>query len=154
MSLPIDIFSWRLHYPGMVTNSSWCYKTFFWGNLDFPKIKKLKKVCSDVWTCTKMWEQCYFQAKLYSKAVYCFEKGLFLQFWLKVKSRFSRFPPKKSFITSTTGWRWSLARSGFHSRWPLARRNRQWHILFSDLPDGSRHRRGVNTIQSWGIGIS
>ena len=95
MSLPIDIFSWRLHYPGMVTNSSWCYKTFFWGNLDFPKIKKLKKVCSDVWTCTKMWEQCYFQAKLYSKAVYCFEKGLFMQFWLKVKSRFSRFPPKR-----------------------------------------------------------
>ena len=106
MSLPIDIFSWRLHYPGLFTNRSWCYKTFFWGNLDFPKFKKLKKVCSDVWTCTKMWEQCYFQAKLYSNAVYCFEKGLFLQFWLKVKSRFSRFPPKKSFITLTTGGVW------------------------------------------------
>ena len=39
-------------------DSSWCYKTFFGGNLDFPKIKKLKKVCSDVWTCTKMWKQC------------------------------------------------------------------------------------------------
>ena len=27
--------------------SSLCYKTFFGGNLDFPKIKKLKKVHSD-----------------------------------------------------------------------------------------------------------
>ena len=31
-----------------------CCKTLFGGNLDFPKIKKLKKVCSDDWTCTKM----------------------------------------------------------------------------------------------------
>ena len=30
--------------------SSWCYKTYFGGNLDFHKIKKLKKVCSDVKT--------------------------------------------------------------------------------------------------------
>ena len=28
--------------------SSQCYKTFFGGKLDFPKIKKFKKVCSDV----------------------------------------------------------------------------------------------------------
>ena len=41
-----------------IRTSSWCYKTFFVGNLDFPKIKKLNKVCSDVWTCTKMWKQC------------------------------------------------------------------------------------------------
>ena len=27
--------------------SSKCYKTFFGGNLDFPNIKKLKKVWSD-----------------------------------------------------------------------------------------------------------
>ena len=27
---------------------SWFYKTFFGGNLDFPKINKWKKVCSDV----------------------------------------------------------------------------------------------------------
>ena len=39
---------------------SWCYKTFFWGNLDFPKINKWKKVCSDVLTCTKVCKQCYF----------------------------------------------------------------------------------------------
>ena len=37
---------------------SWCYKTFFGGNLDFPKIKKWNKVCSDVWTWSKMWIQC------------------------------------------------------------------------------------------------
>ena len=43
---------------------------FFGGNLDFPKIQKLNKICSDVWTCTKMSTQCYFQAKLFSKTVY------------------------------------------------------------------------------------
>ena len=30
-----------------------CYKTFFGGNLDFPKLKKLKIVCYDVWTGKK-----------------------------------------------------------------------------------------------------
>ena len=40
---------------------SWRYKTFFGGNLDFPKIKKLNKVCCDDWTCTKMLTQCYFK---------------------------------------------------------------------------------------------
>ena len=39
---------------------SWCYKTFFGGNQDFPKIKKLNKVCSADWTSTKMLKQCYF----------------------------------------------------------------------------------------------
>ena len=42
---------------------SWCYKTIFGGNLDFPKIKKLKNICFDVRICTIMWKQCYFQAK-------------------------------------------------------------------------------------------
>ena len=40
---------------------SWCYKTFFGGNLDFPKIKKLNKVGSDDWTYTKMLKQCYLK---------------------------------------------------------------------------------------------
>ena len=48
-------------YICLLMSCSWCYKTFFGGNLDFSKIKKLKKVCSDVWTCTKMWKQCHFQ---------------------------------------------------------------------------------------------
>ena len=43
---------------------SWCYKTFFGGNLDFPKIKKLNKVCFADWTCTKMLKQCYLNVKL------------------------------------------------------------------------------------------
>ena len=42
----------------------------FWGKFRFPIKKKLNKVCSDVWTCTKMSTQCYFQAKLFSKTVY------------------------------------------------------------------------------------
>ena len=33
---------------GLRKAGSWCYKTFFGGNLDFPKIKELKNVCSDV----------------------------------------------------------------------------------------------------------
>ena len=41
-------------------NTPRCYKTFFGGNLDFPKIKILNKVCSNVWNCTKMWKLCYF----------------------------------------------------------------------------------------------
>ena len=39
-------------------------KLFLW-NLDFPKFKKLKKVCFDDWTWTKLWKQlCCFQSKL------------------------------------------------------------------------------------------
>ena len=41
-----------------------CYKTFFGGNLDFPKINKLNKVCSDDLTCTKMLKQCNSNVKL------------------------------------------------------------------------------------------
>ena len=37
--------------------SNQCYKTFLIGNLDLPKIKESKNVCSDVWTWTKMWKQ-------------------------------------------------------------------------------------------------
>ena len=33
--------------------------------------------------------------------IVCSLNDLFLLFWPKGKSRFSRFPPKKSFITST-----------------------------------------------------
>ena len=60
--------------------SSWCYKTFFGWNLDFPKIKKLNKVCFADWTCTKTLKRCYFQLNniqtlfICSKVVYsgCF----------------------------------------------------------------------------------
>ena len=71
-------------------------KTILPGKLYFHKIKKLKIACSDVWTCTKMWKQWgYFQAKLCCKTVLCFENDPFLLFWLKGKSGFSRFSPKK-----------------------------------------------------------
>ena len=36
---------------------------FFWGNLNFSKINKLKKVCSDVLTCTKIWKQFLYLGK-------------------------------------------------------------------------------------------
>ena len=35
----------------------------FGGNLNFPKIKKMKNACYDVWTCTEMWKQCFFSSK-------------------------------------------------------------------------------------------
>ena len=66
-----------------IPSCSQSYKTSFVGNLDFPKIKKLKNVCSGVWACTKRWNHCYFQAKLYSKTVF-------------------QISSQKSFITLTT----------------------------------------------------
>ena len=60
--------------------SSWCYKTYFGGNLDFHQIKKFDKVWSGVWTCTKMWKPCNFKAKLDSRTVYCSLNGLFMWF--------------------------------------------------------------------------
>ena len=47
-------------------------KNFYGGNLNIPKFKKLKKVCSNVGTCTKNVKTILFLAKLYSKTVYCF----------------------------------------------------------------------------------
>ena len=38
----------------MKRSCSRCFKTFFGGSPDFPKIKKLNEVCSNVWTCIKM----------------------------------------------------------------------------------------------------
>ena len=40
------------HKSSPITTRPWNFL-----NLDFPKIKKLKKVCYHVWTCTKMWKQ-------------------------------------------------------------------------------------------------
>ena len=49
----------------------WCYKTFFGGNLDFPKIKKLNKVGSDDWTYTKMLKQCYLKLNYIKTLLIC-----------------------------------------------------------------------------------
>ena len=51
-----------------------CYKTFVEGNLDFPKIKKLKKICDNVWTCTKMWKQCTICNQNYTIELFNFFK--------------------------------------------------------------------------------
>ena len=61
---------------------------FFGGDLDFPKIKKLKKVCYDVWTSIKMW-------KLYSKTVYCFWNGILAAFGLRGNLDYRDFFQKK-----------------------------------------------------------
>ena len=48
-------------------------KNFFGENLDFPKIKKMKKLCYYVWICTKMWNYFYFQVKLTLKLLIAFK---------------------------------------------------------------------------------
>ena len=65
-----------------VKTRSWCYKTFFGGNLDFPKIKKLNKVGFAAWTCQHWLKQCYFHLNciqtlfICSKMVYSCSFGL------------------------------------------------------------------------------
>ena len=77
---------------------SWCYKTFFWGNLDFPKIKKLKEVCSEVWTCTKMLNQCaIFKQNNNPKLSIVFEMANYCRFSLGGNLDFIDFLQKKSF---------------------------------------------------------
>ena len=61
---------------------SWCFKTFFGGNLDFPKIKTLAKVYSDDWTCTKMWNQCYFKQNNTLKLLIAFKMAYYCRFSL------------------------------------------------------------------------
>ena len=73
---------------------SWCLN-FYGGNLDFPKIKKFKKVWSGVWTCTKMLKQWYFKQNYTLKLFFAFKMAYFCWFSLWGKSIFSRFPPKK-----------------------------------------------------------
>ena len=82
-----------------IESCSRCYKTC-WLEIS---IKILNKVCCDVWTCTKMFINSAIFNQKYSlklfitfKMVYscCFSLG---EIW------FSRFPPKESFLTSTTG---------------------------------------------------
>ena len=59
----------------VLMTSSWCYKTLFGRNLDFPKIKKLKKVCSDLGTSTKTWKECYFKQTYTLKLFIAFRIG-------------------------------------------------------------------------------
>ena len=52
-----------------VLSSSQCFKPFLTGNLDFPKIKKLKNVCSDAGIFRNV-KTMQFGAKMYSKTIY------------------------------------------------------------------------------------
>ena len=75
-------------------------------------LEMVKTVCFDVWTCTKMWKQCYVQEKLYSKIVCYFLNGLFLMLKLTGTSRFSRFPLKKFYNISgllMAGFEWQIS---------------------------------------------
>ena len=77
-------------------------KRFFWGNLDFPKIKKLNIACSNVWTCTKMWKQCYFYQSYTKKLFISYKISYYCCFGFSGNLEFPGFLQKRS-ITSTTG---------------------------------------------------
>ena len=55
-----SFYNMSLHWEKTKSDMQLMLLNFFWGNLDFPKINKWKKVCSDVLTCTKVCKQCYF----------------------------------------------------------------------------------------------
>ena len=82
---------------------SWCYKTFFGGNLDFPKIKKLKKVCSDVCTYLhKNVKTVLFSSKtIVFTCFFAFKMAYSCGFGLRGNLDFWDFL-RKSFITSAT----------------------------------------------------
>ena len=56
-SFPDSVTAKRNYSPTPPHRGVDVIKRFFEGNIDFPKIKKLKRVWSDVWTCTQMWKQ-------------------------------------------------------------------------------------------------
>ena len=67
--IPTSVFIWTGNLI-----SSQCYKTFLGENLDFPRIKKLNKSSSDVWTSTEMWKNAIFDHNYtYSKTVIAFK---------------------------------------------------------------------------------
>ena len=75
-------------------------------NLNFPKIKKLKKVSSDVWTCTTYNEKTMlFLPKLYSKTVFSLKMSYSFYFGSRGNLDFPDFPPKKFY--NITYWFWN-----------------------------------------------
>ena len=70
-------------------------KNFFGGNLDFPKIKKLKNICFDVRTCTKMWKQCYFNQNYAQKLFIAFKMAYSCCCGLRGNLNFPDFFQKK-----------------------------------------------------------
>ena len=90
----LELQSWNnLLFFMKTLHWSWCYKTFFGGNLDFPKIKKLNKVCCDDWPGTKMLTQCYFKINYVSTLWICSKMASTI-LAVSAKGK-SRFPPKK-----------------------------------------------------------
>ena len=73
---------------------------------EIPNIKKLKKVCSDIWTCTKIWKYkkqfLSFSGKVILKNYLLLLIDKLLLFWLKGNLDFPDFF-QKCFITSING---------------------------------------------------
>ena len=71
------------------------YKTFFGGNLNFPKIKKWKKFILMSKPALEWWNNAIFKENNTLNLFVTFKIVLFLLFQLRGKSRFSRISPKK-----------------------------------------------------------
>ena len=82
------------NFLASIGNSSWCFKTFFGGNLDFPKAKKLNKVRSNILTLTKMWSQAIFKQSYTLELFISLKMAISCCFGLRGNLEFPDFPPK------------------------------------------------------------
>ena len=83
--------------------SSQCYKTFFGWNVDFPKIKKLKKVCYNVLTCTKMSKHSIFKQNCTLKLFISFKISYSCCFSFRGNLEFPDFLHKKFYNINWLG---------------------------------------------------
>ena len=81
--------------------SCWCYKTFFGGNLDFPKIRILITFVLMIESEQKRTKQCYFQLNYIETLFICCKRVYSCCFSLGGNLDSLDFL-QKSFITSTT----------------------------------------------------
>ena len=100
----------------MSPTRSWCYKTFFGGNLVFPKIKNLNIVCFADWTCTKTLKQCYFQLNYIQTLFICSKMVYSCCFGLRGNLDFPEFLQKKFYnINYRSSKVWKLFKN--RNRW-------------------------------------
>ena len=100
---PQHTSQWSLFQRGVITlklfyqisSCSWCYKTIFGGNLDFPKINQLKKNSSDESGWSKMPGRCHFMHNKATKLFIAFKMDYFCCFSSGGNQDFPDFLQKK-----------------------------------------------------------
>ena len=89
---------------------------FFGGNLDFPKIKKLNKDCSNVWTSTKCENNAILKQDNTLKLFNVFKMAYSCGFGLSRNLEFPEFLQKsfKTSITDLPGWQvWRILSTAY-----------------------------------------